>query len=107
MSLAIFAASLQFFKVFPDFEEDVINAIYDLCKDQDHHAPQFHPIKDSEAGVNPFCFRFGYRAIVQMSKEQPRWVERNVDVLVQLLRGSESLSNSDGDVSTVIGQRYR
>ena len=28
----------------------------------------------------------GYKAIVRMSEEQPRWLERNVDVLVQLLQ---------------------
>ena len=36
---------------------------------------------------------------MQMSKEQPGWVERNVDVLVQLLQSGESLSDSDGDIS--------
>ena len=33
----------------------------------------------------------GYKAVVQMSKEQPGSVERNVDVLVQLLQSGESL----------------
>lgn len=41
----------KFFKAFPDLEEDAINAIYDLCEDQDpnvrcaraRHAPH-HPI---------------------------------------------------------------
>ena len=28
----------------------------------------------------------GYKAVVRMSEEQPRWLERNVDVLVQLLQ---------------------
>lgn len=36
---------------------------------------------------------------MQMSKEQPGWVERNVDVLVQLLQSGGSLSDSDGDIS--------
>ena len=36
---------------------------------------------------------------MQMSKEQPGWVERNVDVLVQLLQSGESLSDSDGGIS--------
>jgi hypothetical protein len=48
------------------------------------------------SGVDPpfFCFQIriqGYNAVVQMSKEQPGWVERNVDVLVQLLQSGESL----------------
>lgn len=33
----------------------------------------------------------GYKAVVQMSREQPGSVERNVDVLVQLLQSGESL----------------
>jgi hypothetical protein len=31
----------------------------------------------------------GYKAVVQMSREQPGSVERNVDVLVQLLQSGE------------------
>ncbi|KAH9953823.1 hypothetical protein BGW80DRAFT_458533 [Lactifluus volemus] len=31
----------------------------------------------------------GYKAIVRISEEQPRWVERNVDVLMQLLQSDE------------------
>ncbi|KAH9010697.1 hypothetical protein EDB85DRAFT_1198159 [Lactarius pseudohatsudake] len=31
----------------------------------------------------------GYKAIVRMSEEQLRWLERNVDVLVQLLQSDE------------------
>ncbi|KAH9957988.1 apoptosis inhibitory protein 5-domain-containing protein [Russula compacta] len=61
-----------FFKAFPDLEEEAINAIYDLCEDQDQN------IRIQ-----------GYQAVVQMSKEQPGWVERNVDVLVQLLQSDE------------------
>ena len=33
----------------------------------------------------------GYRAIADVSKEQPKWVKRNADVLVQLLQSGESL----------------
>ncbi|KAI0319003.1 apoptosis inhibitory protein 5-domain-containing protein [Amylostereum chailletii] len=62
----------KFFKVFPDLEEDAINAIYDLCEDQD-----FKVRAD------------GYKAIVIMSKQQPKWVKRNADVLVQLLQSDE------------------
>ncbi|KAI0267058.1 apoptosis inhibitory protein 5-domain-containing protein [Gloeopeniophorella convolvens] len=62
----------KFFKAFPDLEEDAINAIYDLCEDQ-----------DSSIRIE------GYQAVVQMSKEQPKWVKRNVDVLVQLLQSDE------------------
>jgi hypothetical protein len=39
----------------------------------------------------------GYRAVVQVSKEQPVSVERNVDVLVQLLQSGES--SYDGEES--------
>ncbi|KAH8995209.1 hypothetical protein EDB86DRAFT_3243665 [Lactarius hatsudake] len=31
----------------------------------------------------------GYKAIVRMSEEQPRWLQRNVDILVQLLQIDE------------------
>ena len=37
----------------------------------------------------------GYKAVVQMSKEQPGSVERNVDVLVQLLQSGESLYGAE------------
>ncbi|KAH9026561.1 hypothetical protein EDB84DRAFT_1579770 [Lactarius hengduanensis] len=66
------AHSPKFFKAFPDLEEDAIIAVYDLCEDQD---PNMR-IDSIE----------GYKAIVRMSEEQPRWSERNVDVLVQLLQ---------------------
>ncbi|KAH9017318.1 hypothetical protein EDB85DRAFT_1874480, partial [Lactarius pseudohatsudake] len=62
----------KFFKAFPELEEDAINAVYDLCEDQD---PNIR-IDSIE----------GYKVIVRMSEEQPRWSERNVDVLVQLLQ---------------------
>ncbi|KAF8269291.1 apoptosis inhibitory protein 5-domain-containing protein [Lactarius quietus] len=62
----------KFFKAFPELEEDAINTVYDLCEDQD-----------------PNIRIEGYKAIVRMSEEQPRWLERNVDVLVQLLQSDE------------------
>ncbi|EGO00417.1 hypothetical protein SERLA73DRAFT_180997 [Serpula lacrymans var. lacrymans S7.3] len=62
-----------FFRDFPDLEEDAINAVYDLCEDQ-----------DSKVRVD------GYGAIVQVSKEEKRWVKRNADVLVQLLQSDEA-----------------
>ena len=41
----------KFFKAFPDLEEDAINAIYDLCEDQDQNvhtmAPHLHPIEEA------------------------------------------------------------
>ncbi|KAH9026572.1 hypothetical protein EDB84DRAFT_1401310 [Lactarius hengduanensis] len=66
------ASNIAKFKAFPDLEEDAINAVYDLCEDQD---PNIR-IDSIE----------GYKAIVRMSEEQLRWSERNVDVLVQLLQ---------------------
>ncbi|KAH9025279.1 hypothetical protein EDB85DRAFT_2149870 [Lactarius pseudohatsudake] len=48
----------RFFEASPDLEEDAINAVYGS----------------------------GYNAIVRMSEEQPRWLQRNMDVLVQLLQ---------------------
>ncbi|KAH9017322.1 hypothetical protein EDB85DRAFT_2155272 [Lactarius pseudohatsudake] len=66
------ASNIAKFKAFPDLEEDAINAVYDLCEDQD---PNIR-IDSIE----------GYKAIVRMSEEQLRWSERNVDVLAQLLQ---------------------
>jgi hypothetical protein len=37
----------------------------------------------------------GYKAVVQMSREQPGSVERNVDVLVQLLQSGRSLNGGE------------
>jgi Apoptosis inhibitory protein 5 (API5) len=90
----------RFFKAFPDLEEDAINAIYDLCEDQDpnvrsspHALFLSNPEKSPSHPHPPFSqIRIeGYKAIVGMSEEQPRWVERNVDVLAQLLQSGGSL----------------
>ncbi|KZT71675.1 hypothetical protein DAEQUDRAFT_723739 [Daedalea quercina L-15889] len=61
-----------FIKDFPELEDDAINAVYDLCEDQVMKVR--------------IC---GYRAIADVSKEQPKWVKRNADVLVQLLQSDE------------------
>jgi hypothetical protein len=63
------------------------------------HAPSY-PVKLADLKP-PFFLQIriqGYKAVVQMSKEQPGWVERNVDVLVQLLQSGES--SSDGENGT-------
>ncbi|KAH9170945.1 apoptosis inhibitory protein 5-domain-containing protein, partial [Lactarius sanguifluus] len=62
----------KLFKAFPDLEEDAINAVYDLCEGQDLNVR-----------------RAGNITHLRMSEEQPRWLERNVDVLVQLLQSDE------------------
>ncbi|KAI0948946.1 hypothetical protein AcW1_008681 [Taiwanofungus camphoratus] len=62
----------HFIKDFPDFEDDAINAVYDLCEDQ-----------VSKVRIS------GYAAIVDVSREQHKWVKRNADVLVQLLQSDE------------------
>ncbi|KIJ68040.1 hypothetical protein HYDPIDRAFT_107637 [Hydnomerulius pinastri MD-312] len=61
-----------FFDDFPDLEEDAINAVYDLCEDQD-----------------PKVRLDGYNAVTQVSDVQRRLVKRNADVLVQLLQSDE------------------
>ncbi|KAH7912430.1 apoptosis inhibitory protein 5-domain-containing protein [Hygrophoropsis aurantiaca] len=73
-SLKSYAANniKSFFSDFPDLEEDAINAVYDLCEDQ-----------DSAVRVD------GYKAIVEVSRAQTKWVKRNADVLVQLLQSDE------------------
>ncbi|KAI0338289.1 hypothetical protein BDW22DRAFT_1363175 [Trametopsis cervina] len=61
-----------YIKSFEDLEDDAINAVYDLCEDQD-------PVVRIE----------GYRAITQVSSHLPKYVKRNADVLVQLLQSDE------------------
>ncbi|GJE89989.1 hypothetical protein PsYK624_061080 [Phanerochaete sordida] len=69
----ISAQNIKFFiKEFPELEDDAINAVYDLCEDQDQKVR-----------------KEGYRAITSVSKEQRKWVKRNADVLVQLLQSDE------------------
>ncbi|KAF8644795.1 hypothetical protein AX16_008257 [Volvariella volvacea WC 439] len=62
----------SFFTDFPDLEEDAINAVYDLCEDQ-----------QDEVRIN------GYAAITQLSQAAPKWIKRNADVLLQLLQSDE------------------
>lgn len=45
----------------------------------------------------------GYKAIVQMSKEQPKWVKRNADVLAQLLQSGEFF-NSEWCLTSASGR---
>ncbi|KAL6303506.1 hypothetical protein BKA93DRAFT_734804 [Sparassis latifolia] len=69
----IAATNLKLFiKDFPELEDDAINAVYDLCEDQ----------------VTQVRIK-GYAAIVDVSKEQNKWVKRNADVLIQLLQSDE------------------
>ncbi|KIK69374.1 hypothetical protein GYMLUDRAFT_53796 [Collybiopsis luxurians FD-317 M1] len=62
----------EFFLDFPDFEEDAINAVYDLCEDT-----------SSQVRLE------GYRALGWISRLEKKWVKRNADVLVQLLQSDE------------------
>ncbi|CAL1706135.1 unnamed protein product [Somion occarium] len=62
-----------FIKDFPDLEDDAINAVYDLCEDQD-----------------PTVRIRGYRTISAVSKVQQKWIKRNADVLVQLLQSDDA-----------------
>ncbi|KAI0779607.1 hypothetical protein C8Q74DRAFT_1199239 [Fomes fomentarius] len=73
-SLKIIAATnlKLFIKDFPELEDDAINAVYDLCEDT----------------VSSVRIK-GYAAIVDVSREQNKWVKRNADVLVQLLQSDE------------------
>ncbi|KAI6121832.1 hypothetical protein F5141DRAFT_1211484 [Pisolithus sp. B1] len=75
----------RFFNDFPDLEEEAINAVYDLCEDQ-----------DSKVRID------GYNAVTQVSYAQRKWVKRNADVLVQLLQSGNfstcGLEKSNGDL---------
>ncbi|KAH9052854.1 hypothetical protein EDB87DRAFT_339361 [Lactarius vividus] len=70
--------------------KDAINAVYDLCEDQDSnvHRVDNTPFRQLTLLILFYRYESGYKAIVRMSEEQPRWLERNVDVLVQLLQSS-------------------
>ncbi|KAJ3538874.1 hypothetical protein NM688_g6450 [Phlebia brevispora] len=60
---SIAAGNIKWFiKEARDLEDDAINAVYDLCEDQD-----------------PRVRKDGYRAITQVSREQKKWVKRNAD----------------------------
>ncbi|KAH8995246.1 hypothetical protein EDB86DRAFT_3077730 [Lactarius hatsudake] len=78
MSLSRMAASCiaKLFKAFSDLEEDAINLMLSMT---------------SVKTRTPTCvIRIeGYKTIVRMSEEQPRWLEWNVDALVQLLQSDE------------------
>ncbi|EPQ57138.1 hypothetical protein GLOTRDRAFT_120457 [Gloeophyllum trabeum ATCC 11539] len=70
---SLVASNIKYYiKDFPDLEDDAINAVYDLCED---------PI--SKIRIE------GYHAIVQVSREQRKFIKRNADVLVQLLQSDE------------------
>ncbi|KAF9653214.1 hypothetical protein BDM02DRAFT_3183159 [Thelephora ganbajun] len=59
----------RYIKMVPEMQDDVVNAVYDLCEDP-----------SGEIRVE------GYKAIVAVSKEDEGILKRNVDVLVQLLQ---------------------
>ncbi|KAH9023563.1 hypothetical protein EDB83DRAFT_2555580, partial [Lactarius deliciosus] len=82
----------KLFKAFPDLEEDAINALYDLCEDQD-------PNVRRAGNITHRPYESGYEAIVRVSEEQPRWLERNVDVLAQLLQSYEPEVTLDSNVT--------
>ncbi|KDQ55717.1 hypothetical protein JAAARDRAFT_37140 [Jaapia argillacea MUCL 33604] len=62
----------KYIKACPELEDDGINAVYDLCEDPDR-----------EIRIA------GYEAIARVSDEEPKFIKRNADVLVQLLQSDE------------------
>ena len=82
----------NFIKDFPELEDDAINAVYDLCEDPVTQArlsgymPAFSLTVD---WCNTQVRIKGYAAIVDVSREQNKWVKRNADVLVQLLQSGK------------------
>lgn len=80
-----------FIKEFEELQDDAINAVYDLCEDQDPRV-RHTPLNLRVCLIIPLQVRKdGYRAITQVSREQKKWVKRNADVLVQLLQSGKSL----------------
>ncbi|KAI5117854.1 hypothetical protein M0805_007697 [Coniferiporia weirii] len=69
----------DYFVDFPDLQDEAINAVYDMCEDQDQ------TIRIA-----------GYGAITSVSTVDRGWLLRNADVLVQLLQ-----SDDDKEVSVV------
>ncbi|EJD37954.1 hypothetical protein AURDEDRAFT_154207 [Auricularia subglabra TFB-10046 SS5] len=63
-----------FFRDFPALEDEVINAVYDICEDGDQ------TVRIA-----------GYRAIVELSREDHKWTKRNTDVLLQLLQSDDAV----------------
>lgn len=89
------AANIKnYITIFPDLEDDAINAIYDLCEDQ---ASIVRP-----QGLRSFRCKLiwsqvriqGYIAVAAVSKQDVKWVKRNADVLVQLLQSGELYRSS-------------
>ncbi|OCB87278.1 hypothetical protein A7U60_g5606 [Sanghuangporus baumii] len=62
----------DFFIDFPEFQDEAINIVYDMCEDQ-----------DQEVRIA------GYGAITSVSKVDKSWLMRNADVLVQLLQSDD------------------
>ncbi|KDQ18287.1 hypothetical protein BOTBODRAFT_52361 [Botryobasidium botryosum FD-172 SS1] len=61
-----------FFEEFPDIQDQVVDAVYDLCEDS-----------------NPEVRLDGYKVIVELSKRVKTWTRRNTDVLIQLLQSED------------------
>lgn len=83
-----------FFNDFPDLEEDAINAVYDLCEDQDSKVGGTRTWQglNCDSCLSPQVRMDGYHAVTQVSSIQHKWVKRNADVLVQLLQSGKSFS---------------
>ncbi|THH02961.1 hypothetical protein EW145_g6651 [Phellinidium pouzarii] len=62
----------DYFVDFPDLQDEAINAVYDMCEDQDQ------TIRIA-----------GYNAITSVSRADRSWLLRNADVLVQLLQSDD------------------
>lgn len=83
----------NFVKDFPELEDDALNAVYDLCEDPVSKVCSFHELTSLSMLIVGTLFQVrieGYQAIIQVSKEQKKWVKRNADVLVQLLQSGTS-----------------
>lgn len=73
----------------PEMQDDVVNAVYDLCEDP---SAEVRIIKFSCLSLSPTIGQIrveGYKAIVAVSREDKGTLKRNVDVLVQLLQCGE------------------
>ena len=76
----------DFFVDFPDLQDEAINAIYDLCEDQDQSVRISVSCDLPQVQIHFKVRILGYGAITSVSRAAKHWLLRNADVLVQLLQ---------------------
>jgi hypothetical protein len=74
----------------PEMQDDIVNAVYDLCEDVSAEVAIFFTGLISVSAEILGQIRVeGYKAIAAVSREDMGILKRNVDVLIQLLQCGE------------------